>query len=243
MAFPSHLIINADDFGANTTKNLAIAKCFKLGIINSASVIPNLEGFTEAIQMSKENGFQNKIGIHVNLTEGKALTDLSKIKLVDTEGFFIKKRVKKKYIYLSSEGKKLIKSEIEAQLNLIYKNNIIPTHINSHHHVHTLPWLIFPFLDVAKKFNVRLRIAQTWNNNNNNMLIPIYRSLLNWIYKRNKLNFTSRFETLESYSRTDKKIKSSHILTEIMVHPDLNINKDIYDSFDGNLLEPLINAL
>jgi predicted glycoside hydrolase/deacetylase ChbG (UPF0249 family) len=242
MVIPSNIIINADDFGANSTINLAISKCFALGIINSTSMIANMKGFDDAIRMCKDNGFQDKIGLHVNLTAGKALTDLSKTKLVDEEGIFIKKKVNKKCIYLSHEVNKLVNTEIEAQLNALYVNNITPTHINSHHHVHTFPWLAPTFIKVANKFNLKIRIAQTWNENNN-ILVPTYRFILNWLYKRYKINFTSRFETFESYNNAVSGIKNINYLTEIMVHPDLNSESEIYDSFDGSNLEKILNSI
>lgn len=45
MVIPFNLIINADDFGSNSTINsTAISKCFALGIINSTSIITNMWG-------------------------------------------------------------------------------------------------------------------------------------------------------------------------------------------------------
>ena len=196
----------------------------------------NMGGFREAIHLGRENHFQDKIGLHANLTEGKPLTDLTKTRLVNNEGFFINEMSDKKFVYLSREEKNRVKSEIEAQLNELYLNQVIPTHINSHHHVHTLPWLAAVFLEVAKKYNIRIRIAQTWNKNNN-ILVPLYRSVLNGVYKRNKLNFTDRFETLESYRELIAKTAWNKDLIEIMVHPDLDPNNEICDSYDGCSLE------
>jgi len=242
MTIPFNLIINADDFGASPAKNAAISRCFALGIINSTSMMTNMGAFREAIQLSRENQFQDKIGLHANLTEGKPFTDMSKTKLVNSEGFFMSEMSDKKFVYLSGEEKKKVRAEIEAQLNELYLNDITPTHINSHHHVHTLPWLAPVFLDVARKFNLKIRIAQTWNKNNN-ILVPLYRNILNAVYKRNKLNFTDRFETLDSYREAIAKTGKVQELTEIMVHPDLDPNNEICDSYDGCSLEKELSAL
>jgi predicted glycoside hydrolase/deacetylase ChbG (UPF0249 family) len=235
MSIPSNLIINADDFGATSTKNAAISKCFVLGIINSTSIMANMECFQDAINISKENGFQDRIGLHVNLTEGRPLTDLSGTKLVNDEGLFIKENADKKFIYLSQNEKRRVITEIDAQLNTLYMNNIKPTHINSHHHVHTLPWLAPSFLAVAKKFSIKIRIAQTWNKNDN-ILVPLYRRILNRMYKRNQLNFTNRFETFESYNELLSNNNKNQGMIEIMVHPDLDANNEICDSYDGSNL-------
>lgn len=237
MSIPYNLVVNADDFGLNGTKNFAISKCFELGIINSTSIVTNFSAFDAAIKLGIENGFQNKIGLHVNLTEGKPLTDFSTTKLVSEDGFFIKEKIDKKFVFLSPEEKKLVKSEIEAQLKRLLINNITPTHINSHHHVHTLPWLAPIFIIIAKKYNVKIRIAQTWNKNHN-LIVPTYRRILNNIYKRNKINFTNRFETLQTYKESLSAETQSNSI-EIMVHPDMDSGNRIYDSFDGTSLNIL----
>jgi predicted glycoside hydrolase/deacetylase ChbG (UPF0249 family) len=236
MEIPANLIINADDFGKNSNKNSAITKCFKIGIINSTSIMTNMAGFEEAISLSKENNFQDKIGLHANLTEGRPLTDLSETKLVDADGFFFKNN-NKKFNYLSPKVKAKIKAEIIAQLNELYLKDISPTHLNSHHHVHTLPWLAPIFIQVCRQFNVKIRIAQTWNDNSN-FLVPIYRNILNRIYKINRINFSERFETYLSYNKLKDQICNNN-LTEIMVHPDINSNNHIYDSYETDNLKKI----
>ena len=235
MHIPSSLIINADDFGFSTSKNAAIAECFFKGLINSTSVMTNMNSFEEAIKVSKENGFEDKIGLHVCLTEGKPLTDLSKTGLINNDGSFKKKEILNPVTFFSFKLRMMVKKEIEAQLKALCSKGIIPTHINSHHHIHTLPWLAPIFLKVAKKFNIKIRIAQTWNENKN-VLVPLYRNMLNQIYKTKRINFTDRFETIKSYMPLIQPVEKI-CLTEIMVHPDLNDKKEIYDCFDDNFLE------
>ena len=242
MKIPNNIIVNADDFGINSKINKAIVQCFNLGIINSTSIMTNISGFEEAIYLSRVNGFQNNIGLHANLTEGKSITELSKTKFVNSNGIFLRKHVDKFYVGTSYKVRKLIKAEIEAQLHILYDNNITPTHINSHHHIHTLPWLAGLFIEIAEKFKIKIRIAQT-SNKNSNILIPVYRNILNRIYKKKKLNFTEYFETLDSCSKALEKAKKDQSLVEIMVHPDLNAQNDIFDSYDRKILKKEIEKL
>lgn len=242
MRIPANVIVNADDFGANNKKNFAITQCFITGLINSASIITNMDGLQEAIELSRKNGFEDKIGLHVNLAEGKPLTNLSSTRLIDKDGFFIKNLVDKKFIYLSRKEKQLIAHEIESQLNVLLSYGIKPTHINSHYHVHTLPWLAQIFIKISKKYKIKLRLAQTWNENNN-FLVPLYRAILNRVYSLNKINFSDKFETCLSYKSSEERLLKKKYVIEIMVHPDLNSKDELYDSYDGTNLKITCNDL
>ena len=69
------MIINADDFGYSAEVNEAVSECFRAGVINRATIMVNMPGAEEAARIARENGFFDRVGLHINLTEGKALTD------------------------------------------------------------------------------------------------------------------------------------------------------------------------
>ena len=143
---PSNLIINADDFGLNQHVNAAIVKSFGGGLINSTSVMVNMPGFSEAILLAEKNGFQTQIGLHVCLTQGQPISDLTGTPLVNRSGRFNKKYIYSAGIFVNSSIKKAITKEVNNQLDLLREKNINPTHINSHHDIHELPWLLPIFL-------------------------------------------------------------------------------------------------
>lgn len=68
-------IINADDYGLTESCSKAIAEAFEKGLISSTTACANGEYIEEAFALAKEKGFLDKIGIHINLTEGKPLTE------------------------------------------------------------------------------------------------------------------------------------------------------------------------
>src|ERR1700722_19318816 len=73
----SVLIINADDFGYSLTINQAILRSFERKFINSTSLMANMAGFDDAINMVNRNTvLQGKVGVHLNLTEGYPVTRL-----------------------------------------------------------------------------------------------------------------------------------------------------------------------
>ena len=45
------LIINADDFGKNQNVNKAITECFNKGLINQTTVMVNMPGIYEAVEL------------------------------------------------------------------------------------------------------------------------------------------------------------------------------------------------
>ncbi|MCA6775451.1 ChbG/HpnK family deacetylase [Enterococcus mundtii] len=68
------VIINADDFGYSSGVNSGIIKSFQDGILSSTTLMANMPGCLEAIQLTKENPGLG-IGGHLVLTCGKSLTD------------------------------------------------------------------------------------------------------------------------------------------------------------------------
>jgi predicted glycoside hydrolase/deacetylase ChbG (UPF0249 family) len=235
-----NLIINADDFGVNHSVNTAIAASFSKGIINSASMIVTMPGFEEALELSAKYGFRDKLGIHINLTEGFPLTNLSKTGLLDLEGKFSRKAITNPYIYFSAYVKKKIKEELKQQYRMMVDNGIRPTHINSHHHVHTLPWLSAIFLDFAKKEDLKIRIAQSQKGKS--VLKHQYRMFLNNQFKKKQLHFSDHFENAVFLVDYLDKIKDHNVVFEVMVHPAYQ--KDvIIDLFSKVNLEELVNKI
>ena len=235
---PSNVIINADDFGMNTNRNIAISKCFQKKLINSTSIMPNMPGFEEAVLLAKKYNFINQLGLHASITEGKPLTDLSKTTLIDEKGFFIPEKVYKPTVFFSRLVRNKVKKEVEAQLDLVYQFGIQPTHINTHYDIHDRPWLLPIFFSIAKEHNIKLRVCV--RKNGINPLKPFYFYKVNQILKSHNLDFSDYFVTVEDYKK-DKLIKQKDKRIEIMVHPDLGGDDQITDSLDsGNLEKRLI---
>ncbi len=158
-----NFIITADDFGISPGVNEAILKTHKNGTLTNTSIMVNMEFLQDAIQKIKKEKNNLNIGLHINLTTGKSLTgDNKKNYLTDDNGFF-------KYGFIGLlflplfKNKKMLKEqleiEIETQINLFIKNGIKLSHIDSHKHIHTIPW-IFPIVSkLVEKYEIpRIRI-------------------------------------------------------------------------------------
>ncbi len=67
-----YLIVTADDFGYAQQRDRGIIEAFNNGIITRASLLVNgSSARTTAVELAQEHGL--KLGIHLNLTEGKPI--------------------------------------------------------------------------------------------------------------------------------------------------------------------------
>lgn len=235
----NNLIINADDFGYNHNINSAIISCFQKEYINSTTIMANMEGFEEAVNLAKQHGITNKIGLHINLSEGKPLTDLSGTGLIDKNGLFIRKAISNPYIFFSKSLKDKIRNEIEQQYNKLISTGIVPTHFDSHHHVHTILWVAGIFIEFAKHKKKKIRLVN--DRFRKNIVRWACYKLLNKQYKVNRINFSDKFRNVEYFIKHYKS-KHKNLSYEIMVHPAFN-NKVLFDSVDNAEMEELINSV
>lgn len=234
------LIINADDFGYSDNINAAIVSCFQKDIINSATIMVNMDGFDEAIKLARQHGFADKIGLHINLTEGKPLTDFSGTKLIDENGVFIMKAISNPLIFFSSFTKNKIKSEIREQYNKLLASGITPTHFDSHQHVHILPYLAPLFIEFTKEKKQKIRIVTIPIRKN--FFIIVYNLLLNSRLRRNNINFSDKFGNIGYFNYYLENKKDFRFIFEIMVHPAFK-GEDLVDYFFNTDIEQKISHI
>lgn len=145
------LIVNADDFGYSKGINYGIIEAHRNGIVNSTTMMMNMPGVSHAVDLAKENP-NLKVGIHLVLTCGKPLlTDVPT--LVDQNGFFKKNRD----ILESNISLEELEREWTAQVEKFLESGLTLTHIDSHHHVHTVPKFLPIVQKLSKKYNLSVR--------------------------------------------------------------------------------------
>ena len=112
------LIVHADDFGFSKGISDNILECVRNGSIVSSSVVPNGRAFDYAMQHFKRMK-EMRLGIHLNLVEGKPLLPKSRVSLlVDGKGFFRHsfRSLWFSYLFASRENKELLKKQVRAVL-------------------------------------------------------------------------------------------------------------------------------
>ena len=69
------MIVTADDLGADAVINEAIVESLLRGLATHASLLVNMAGFEDACARTLAAGLQDRIGLHLNLTEGQPVSD------------------------------------------------------------------------------------------------------------------------------------------------------------------------
>lgn len=229
------IIINADDFGLKSSVNNAIVESFKAGTITSTTIMANMPGFDEAVELAHQNNIITKIGIHLNLTEGVPLTgNILNTNLFYNENNVDLKRHKRNLFRLTINEKKLVLNEFSTQIEKVRKAGIQITHIDTHHHIDEV-WSITQIIQaLLKKYNVpSMRILNNMNQSSG-FHKKVYRKLVNKLIMMNHANYTdflgNQLEAVtqlmnDSSFGEDKKL-------EIMVHPDYNNSGLIIDKIN-----------
>lgn len=148
------LIINSDDFGYEQSVNLGIIEAHKNGVLTSATLMPNMQGFDNAIKLSKENENLG-VGVHLVLTCGKPILDPKEVStLIDENGNF--KNVSnyhKDYTINLDE----VYNEWKAQINKVIETGIMPTHLDSHHHINVVHGINDVFEQLSREYKLPVR--------------------------------------------------------------------------------------
>jgi len=159
------LIVNADDFGLTAGINQAIMEGHRDGLISSTSLLANGEAFADAIAVSRRAP-RLGVGIHLNLTEGKPVASASSVSsLINSCGFFARKPAGLwRAMLLGLVRATEIERELHAQVEKVLAAGIVPTHLDSHKHVHALPALGKMSVKLACQYGIgAIRcVAETW---------------------------------------------------------------------------------
>ncbi len=222
-------IVNADDFGKSDEVNRAICECFALGYIGRTTLMTNMPYADEAVKLAGENGFFDKVGVHLNLTSGEPLTEeIRKNPLFcNEEGCFhahFHQKTKNR-LYMNQAAVQQIREELAAQIERYLAYGLPLKHIDSHHHVHTdLPVLkaLVPLIDKYDIQSIRIGRNLFHHESVSNQLYKYY---YNNQLKKLGIQLTDYFgshEDLIKYLRASAmdytELYQNHSV-EIMVHP------------------------
>jgi predicted glycoside hydrolase/deacetylase ChbG (UPF0249 family) len=146
------LIINADDFGISTEVNRGIFTAYEKGVITDSSLLIKGEYSQEAITMIKENP-EFPVGIHIALdpllgweSPGKEKFTRQGLHQIMNESTFLTK----------------IEQEIHEQIEAFLDTGLIPSHIDTHHHVHGFPQIFETLVEAMDRYGIKaLRFNKT----------------------------------------------------------------------------------
>lgn len=238
------IVANADDFGLSSSVNKAIIESFQNKYINRTTIMANMPGFDEAVELAKQNKIMDKVGLHLNFFEGAPLTELIKQEplFYDNENEcmysynFLHKCSKIKWFFMPAHTRKALKIEAEAQIKKFLDAGFSSNHFDSHGHSHTFYSVYSSVRKILKKYGFktsRLSLNLYIKGQEPNTLKKIYKFLYNFIITRS-FKSTNYFGAISNfmYSTNKKKNKSY----EIMLHPIYKDNKLVNSGYDIQMI-------
>ena len=149
------LIINADDFGLCDGVSLGILTAHKKGILTSTTCMMNMPDIRYHLEIAK-NYPDLGLGVHLNITAGPALTANS---FSDENGHFFPRNHYPDFIPVVNKDE--LYNEWKAQIErFIAMTGHMPTHLDSHHHIHLLPDYLPVALKLASEYHLPIRQEQ-----------------------------------------------------------------------------------
>ena len=148
----SKLIVNADDFGYCEAVNYGIISAHRNGIVTSTTIMANMPGFDHAVNLLKENK-DIGCGVHMTLSCNKPLNNKFK-SLVDENGMF-HRRINEEVVNKIDLDE--LYYEFCSQIDRVKNAGVEISHLDSHHHVHTIPHFKDVIKSIMNKYNLKIR--------------------------------------------------------------------------------------
>ncbi len=167
MQHSTSLYVHADDFGLSKEISENIAACISFGTVNSISVICTSRYFEPSIGLIKSLNKYPRICLHLNLVEGRPLSDNKAISwLVNKSGEFRYSffTLWVKYLQASKSYRAILRHQLKTEIaqqmflytDVLKKNNIhAPLCIDSHTHIHLIPFVSNIILELSDQFDIK----------------------------------------------------------------------------------------
>jgi len=146
------IIVNADDLGVSRQVNEAIFDVIAAGRITSATLIANGPAVSDAARRVGQWP-ECSFGVHLNLTEFRPLSREAASLLTTASGAMSRRNIER--ARLTPTLLRAVYEEFRRQIQTLLELGVPISHIDSHHHCHTIPQ-VFPALKaVQKRFGIR----------------------------------------------------------------------------------------
>jgi hopanoid biosynthesis associated protein HpnK len=151
------LIVNADDFGLTPGVNRGIVECHAHGIVTSATLMANADGFAGAVRLSQSTPHLS-VGCHVVIVDGYPLlapAQISTLLAMSNGGFhagisrFALRALRRQL------NPHEIEAEATAQIRKLCAAGIPVTHLDTHKHTHIFPRVLEALVRAARNCGIR----------------------------------------------------------------------------------------
>lgn len=231
---PQTVIINADDLGISREVNDATFNLIAKGRISSATIMANAPATREAAlraSMSLSRGtrtgsgtFKCSFGVHLNFTEFEPLTAGPGARLLlDEYGQMSRAHLHATTALPRIEWLRAVYVELCAQIDRIAALGVRISHLDSHHHVHTIP-LVFPVVKaIQRRYGIRrVRLAKNFYSPSQPCPtgLALKKRAYNWALRSMyATRTTDAFTEFLTYYHADPTRKRTPSRIELMVHP------------------------
>ncbi len=226
-------IVNADDFGISKEVNEAIRESFEKRIITNTTLMVNMPYAGEAVELAREQGFSERVGLHLNLTAGKPLTKkITRFPMFcDRDGNFNAKfhLSTSTRLHIGKKASQAVREEIEAQICRYLSYGLPEKHLDSHHHVHTDLSIFKQARPIIQSYGFRsVRISRnmydttTWFN-------AQYKRYYNKEIRKMDMVSADYFGSFKDYTAYRGKLPDNS-LVEIMLHPMYSDSGELMDT-------------
>jgi len=239
------VIVNADDFGMNSNVNNGVMYAFSNGYCWSTSIMPNMEGFEEACQLALESRLANRVGLHLNLTEGRPMSDGIRrlTQFCDSNGIF-RPSNRGPMLHLSRRAREAVAQEVREQVSACRANGIEISHIDSHNHIHNEWAILKVLLPIAREEKIR-HIRASRNIRRRPLPLKMYKSLFNRRLRNAGLIRSEKFGSIPEFSTYVKTsvVRDKWESVELMLHPTVAGDGQVIDSVENVSIESLYEEI
>lgn len=217
-------IVNADDYGRDEESTRAILECFKHGFVHRTTLMVNMAYSGAAVDLSRKYGIFDKVGLHLNLTQGKPLTDGIRAfaEFCDDAGCFKTHLVGCLGHPLTTAMKHAVSEEVRAQARRYLAFGFPLKHCDGHHHVHArlgLYPIVIPILQELGFRSIRNRYTVQG---------PLWRGVRGrwWKFRYERTVWNHGLKTTAAFGGWDGELLDKwHRFgsVELMVHPHYDV--------------------
>ena len=227
-----NVTLNADDFGISHSVNRAILTCFQQRLISTATVMANMPAFEDAVRLCFANNLVDRVGIHLNLSEGTPLTDEIKgcRTFCDSDGQFLRRR----HYRISKSQQRILAAEVTAQIQRCRNVGLPVSHLDSHHHVHTEPGKFAAILPVLLDMGME-SVRPSRNVDSRSRLSPkaVWKRIFNNRLQEAGWLKTQYFGCVKSFEQMQSAGKPHDTTIEIECHPGFDSRGRLVDLVEG----------
>lgn len=226
--------VNADDFGINESVSKTIIQFIQEGICDTTTVMVNMPNSKNIKNMAVFEGISNKVGIHLNLTEGVPITAeiLSYQAFVSGGTFGCYKKNRFKRFLLDRKEKNAVRNELRAQIEQYLSLGYTGMTMDSHQGIH-MDWSIYPIvIDLFEEYG--FKFLRRSPNLKNDLKRKILRMPFDASIDAHGIQHMDYLGNFNDFKLHSEYLQKSEKRIEIMCHPK-QINGITYIDWCSNL--------